>query len=54
MLMVCFHVLELLFDESAMPRGMEVRCMTIAHLYLSLDGPINVIHGKRFKDIFVI
>lgn len=24
-LMVCFHVLELLFDESAMPRGMEVR-----------------------------
>lgn len=24
-LMVCFHVLELLIDESAMPKGMEVR-----------------------------
>ena len=23
-LMVCFHILELLFDETAMPRGMEV------------------------------
>lgn len=24
-LMVCFNVLELLLDETAMPRGMEVR-----------------------------
>lgn len=36
-LMVCFHVLELLFDESAMPRGMEVRCMT-TYLYLSFQN----------------
>lgn len=43
MLMVCFHVLELLFDESAMPIGMEVRYMTMGFIY----GPVNVIHGKK-------
>lgn len=26
-LMVCFNVLELLLDETAMPRGMEVRVL---------------------------
>lgn len=42
-LMVCFNVLELLLDETAMPRGMEVRiysettcedawCATLSHL----------------------
>jgi len=35
-LMVCFHVLELLFDESAMPRGMEVRYRTMGFIY----GPV--------------
>lgn len=38
-LMVCFNVLELLLDETAMPRGMEVRketfhasCAAASHL----------------------
>lgn len=33
-LMVCFHVLELLFDESAMPRGIEVRFISMTHIHI--------------------
>lgn len=46
-LMVCVNVLELLLDETALPRGMEVRaerglslharCVTVGHLCIPLD-----------------
>lgn len=34
--MVSFHVLELLFDDTAMPRGMEVRNSLAASLWAHL------------------
>lgn len=40
MLMVCFHVLELLFDESALPRGIGVRF-------------ISLVHTQHFRYMFV-
>ncbi|XP_055045295.1 limb region 1 homolog-like protein isoform X3 [Misgurnus anguillicaudatus] len=39
-LMVCFHVLELLFDESAMPRGMEIIANCVSLLILSSALPV--------------
>ncbi|XP_066527835.1 limb region 1 homolog-like protein isoform X2 [Hoplias malabaricus] len=44
-LMVCFHVLELLFDESAMPRGMEDPHLGLASFSMlgSLGAAVQVI-----------
>ncbi|XP_026099718.1 limb region 1 homolog-like protein [Carassius auratus] len=44
-LMVCFHVLELLFDESAMPRGMEDPHLGLASfsMFGSLGAAVQVV-----------
>ncbi|XP_051736437.1 limb region 1 homolog-like protein isoform X1 [Ctenopharyngodon idella] len=44
-LMVCFHVLELLFDESAMPRGMEDPNLGLASfsMFGSLGAAVQVV-----------
>lgn len=44
-LMVCFHVLELLFDESAMPRGMEDPHLGLASFSMlgSLGAAVQVV-----------
>lgn len=44
-LMVCFHVLELLFDESAMPRGMEDPRLGLASfsMFGSLGAAVQVV-----------
>ncbi|KAG9269757.1 limb region 1 homolog-like protein [Astyanax mexicanus] len=44
-LMVCFHVLELLFDESAMPRGMEDPHLGLASfsVFGSLGAAVQVV-----------
>ncbi|KAI5612193.1 limb region 1-like-like protein [Silurus asotus] len=44
-LMVCFHVLELLFDESAMPRGMEDPRLGLASfsMFGSLGATVQVV-----------
>ena len=34
--MVIFNVLELLFDETAMPRGMEVRLLSWKYRFVSV------------------
>lgn len=42
-LMVCFNVLELLLDETAMPRGMEVRIQS-EHFMLGVPQPVICVH----------
>uniref|UniRef100_A0A8B9H0C1 Limb development membrane protein 1 like n=1 Tax=Astyanax mexicanus TaxID=7994 RepID=A0A8B9H0C1_ASTMX len=49
-LMVCFHVLELLFDESAMPRGMEVRFRE-NNLYLMVSSVVGFYSSPLFSSM---
>ncbi|XP_030624695.1 limb region 1 homolog-like protein isoform X2 [Chanos chanos] len=46
-LMVCFHVLELLFDETAMPRGMEV----VLILYLMVSSLVGFYSSPLFTSL---
>uniref|UniRef100_A0A667WWT9 Limb development membrane protein 1-like n=1 Tax=Myripristis murdjan TaxID=586833 RepID=A0A667WWT9_9TELE len=46
-LMVCFNVLELLFDETAMPRGMEVRAL----LYLMVSSVVGFYSSPLFTSL---
>uniref|UniRef100_A0AAR2KG99 Limb development membrane protein 1 like n=1 Tax=Pygocentrus nattereri TaxID=42514 RepID=A0AAR2KG99_PYGNA len=55
-LMVCFHVLELLIDESAMPRGMEFFCTVLETLiwrvrYLMVSSVVGFYSSPLFCSL---